>query len=844
MRKLTQLYTNIDRFVEEINEQKIDFNQECLVKIFTSIFDANFAFGIAQEIKNVLPNCKIVGTYSDIDVIYKGENINNDTLIIVEAYKDLTIISKSFSFKDKHAKDLAKEIYDEFKPTGDDNEEIVNVLFSDLYYDVSNFVDEINKLTPILKLSGGIACCKLESYENGFLFDENGFIEHGAIAFLARGHKATHFGHVSTSQEKIGSVYELTKVNDNIIEEIDNQPALKWLYDYLEIKSDYNIDFEDWKFKASSEYLIHFPLMRENSGGACRYTKYDEENDQLETYFSKYNTGDKFNLGYVNPQKTIQETYELCSDISVVPVESMFVYVCLFRKIFLQNCIALDLSPFLNYDISGCYMMGEIAFSNGQNNFHNGCCSLYTLSENDKLIIPNLTEMQTAIKNVKNDGFLTTDRFTQRNSSNKSHFMQKIEDNHKKQEDVNFIDPHFKVANGLQYKNDKEQYAYNKICMIEIQTADATISLIGEDDYYDLCQNFIKFTNDTLSKSNKVDAIRLYSLNYKTFVLSSNSTVNDDIFVKFSKTLSSFFENKMLENNDDFSEVARFVVLLKQVDPLAAGLNVLFANKDSQENFLVYDSEIEIDNTSADELKMIDIIKKAIANNKIIPYYQGLHNNKKNILDKYESLMRLEDETGRVYTPYFFMDIAKKYKFYAKISRMLIKQVLDDFYYRTEDVSINISLYDIESTVFRELLLEELNIFPDPTRVVFEIVETEDCKELDILYQFIDNIRATGAKIAIDDFGSGYSTFATVVDIEPNFLKIDGSIIGKITENEKSLIILDTIKYLANKMNIETIGEFVENEEIQNILMEYGITYSQGYYFAKPVPFNELNDCI
>lgn len=844
MRKLSQLYSDLNNFKTQLNENKIDLQQSCLVKVFTSILDQNSAFNIAMEIKSILPNAKIVGAYSEQDIIFKGEDHSNATLVIVETYKNLEIISKSFSWEDKSPASLAQEVYDAFEVTYCNKKDIVHILFSNIYSNISNFVDEINKFSPQIRLTGGVTCGKLEDLSPAFLFNEHGFIKNGAIAFVARGDQGTHFVNVSTSQEALGNSHELTKVSGQTIHEIDNQPSLEWLYNYLEIEVSYGLTFEDWKLKANNDYLVHFPFMRENAGGACRYTRYDQDTDSLMTHFSNLNTGDKFQLGYVNPQKTIQESYELCSSLIDIPVESLFVYVCLFRKMFLSNCIKLDLAPFWDYEICGIYMMGEILFHGGQNNYYNGCSVFVAIAEEDKFIIPDISKIQKGVENVKNDGFFTTDDFKKHKSEHTTDFISKLQENHKRQENENILDSNFDIFNGLKYKMDKEQYGYEKICMIEIQTADATINFVGEDEYYNICRAFINFTKKTLEKERLDSDIRLYSINYKTFAISSNNTVSDSKFVKTAKVLSQAFEDSSFGISTEFSEVARFVVVLKQESPLNAGLNVLFANKDSQENFLIYDDKVEIDNTSAEELKMIEIIKRAIANNKVIPFYQGLRNNKSGKLDKYEALMRLEDETGRIYSPYFFLDISKKYKFYSKLSRKMIERSLDDFSVRTEDVSINISLYDIESPAFREWLLEQLNIFPDPTRVVLEIVETEDCKELGELYQFIDNIRATGAKVAIDDFGSGYSTFATVVDIEPNFLKIDGSIINKITENQKSLVILDTIKYLSTKMNIETIAEFVENQEIQNIVMEYDITYSQGYHFSKPSPIEELCELV
>ena len=79
------------------------------------------------------------------------------------------------------------------------------------------------------------------------------------------------------------------------------------------------------------------------------------------------------------------------------------------------------------------------------------------------------------------------------------------------------------------------------------------------------------------------------------------------------------------------------------------------------------------------------------------------------------------------------------------------------------------------------------------------------------------------------------------MDLKPEYIKIDGSIISGIVKNKDNQIILNIINYLAKQMNAATVAEFVESKEIQEIIVEYGISYSQGYYFAKPVPFEELN---
>lgn len=151
------------------------------------------------------------------------------------------------------------------------------------------------------------------------------------------------------------------------------------------------------------------------------------------------------------------------------------------------------------------------------------------------------------------------------------------------------------------------------------------------------------------------------------------------------------------------------------------------------------------------------------------------------------------------------------------------------------ELSINISVTDIEKTFTREKIFDLLEEYhSDAHRIVFELLEDEDVKDFNIIKDFIRHVKNQGVKIAIDDFGSGYSNFERLLEFEPDILKIDGSLIKNIVQDTYSKSIVETIVLFAKKQNIKTIAEYVENEEIFNILKDLGVDYSQGYYFGKP----------
>ncbi len=121
--------------------------------------------------------------------------------------------------------------------------------------------------------------------------------------------------------------------------------------------------------------------------------------------------------------------------------------------------------------------------------------------------------------------------------------------------------------------------------------------------------------------------------------------------------------------------------------------------------------------------------------------------------------------------------------------------------------------------------------------MVFELLEDEEVKNFVLVRDFIKKIKSYGVKIAIDDFGVGYSNYERLLKYQPDILKIDGSLIENIESDDYSyLSALKSIVSFAKEQNIKTVAEFIENEAKFNIVRDLGIDYSQGYYFGRPEP--------
>ena len=249
-------------------------------------------------------------------------------------------------------------------------------------------------------------------------------------------------------------------------------------------------------------------------------------------------------------------------------------------------------------------------------------------------------------------------------------------------------------------------------------------------------------------------------------------------------------------------------------------------------------SGVEYDN-ALKNIETIHIIKTAIDNRKIISYFQPIVNNQTQKIEKYESLVRLITEEGQLLTPFYFLETAKKGRYYSKITKIVLENSFAALLHIPDvSISINLSVHDIEREEITDYIDQMLLSYEAQAhRVIFELLESEDIKDFLLIKQFIQRVKTRGVKIAIDDFGTGYSNFERLLSYEPDILKIDGSLIRNIHNNRVSQHIVETIVMFAKKQNLTTVAEFVESEAIYTIVRDMGVDYSQGYYFGRPELF-------
>ncbi len=206
-----------------------------------------------------------------------------------------------------------------------------------------------------------------------------------------------------------------------------------------------------------------------------------------------------------------------------------------------------------------------------------------------------------------------------------------------------------------------------------------------------------------------------------------------------------------------------------------------------------------------------------------------------------EVLIRMLDEDGQIIPPMAFIPPAERYNLMSKLDAWVINEVIEQLRKDTGDTvyAINLSGQSMADSKFTTRAIEhilgsEINM----QRLCFEITETAAIANLENARQFLNSLQELGCYTALDDFGSGLSSFAYLRTMPINYLKIDGMFVRQIVNDSTSRVMVEAIHAIGRTMGLKTIAEFVEDEEIRDLLKDMGVDYAQGYYFGAPQPLH------
>lgn len=368
------------------------------------------------------------------------------------------------------------------------------------------------------------------------------------------------------------------------------------------------------------------------------------------------------------------------------------------------------------------------------------------------------------------------------------------------------------------------------INVIDFKTINNTLGFIESDKL--LVKTSI-FLLDIINQKLNTKVYRLYG-NEFGFIYDRNMEVG-----KVCREIKNEFETASIEHaNNEFK--LSINISYSNVSPrLLSATSAMAKCKEGLIEIVPFSGTFKF-NENRDTLNLLKVIKTALLEDTITPVYQPIIDNKTGKVFKYETLARIKHDDEKLLTPYFFIELSKKFKLYPSITKAMITKSFEDFKDKNIPFSINFSYIDIHNEDILEFFYTQLKKYKNTAAyLTIEILETESIENYEELLTFRKNIKEYDCCLAIDDFGSGYSNWVHILKLKPDFIKIDGSLIENLLE-DGNLSLVKTIVRFAKENKIKTIAEFVSSEELALLVKKINIDYSQGYYYSEPKPIHHF----
>ena len=387
---------------------------------------------------------------------------------------------------------------------------------------------------------------------------------------------------------------------------------------------------------------------------------------------------------------------------------------------------------------------------------------------------------------------------------------------------------------------DRTKYA---VLFFNVKNFKAVNELFGVESGDVALQNIFKTL--THSKLSPVITARVESDHFVCLIEKKNLDFEE---------LTSVCDNKFIKDGKCMNLIIRCGIFYVEENPMKisgmidrAKLAKRYITDEYVQPYMIYDHSMQV--AYVDKAKLAGELQEGISKEQFKVYYQPVIDTKTGKIASAEALIRWIHPDKGFISPALFIPALEENGHISELDFYVLKKVWQFINDRCENnkfvvpISVNLSWMDFYDEIMMEKILKEMDRFRENGRehmARFEITETSYAAIRENRSGILESLRIKNAKILLDDFGSGFSSFGMLQDYDFDILKIDMSFIRKIGENPKTKSIVHSIIGMAHEIGIKTVAEGVETEEQVSFLRQSGCDYIQGYYYSKPLPEEEF----
>ena len=837
MKTLNHSFSSQAALAEFIGQHSIVDNKQLLIQVFTAFSDIVSIKSLQQVLQSFFAEASLIGASSDGNIIdSQVPDLGQTTLSFTQF--DETQLNVALVPAKKCAIETGRLLGNElYHP---DSKVIIS--FTDgIHTNGEDFLNGLSSRVPDTLLAGGMAG------DNGLLVKTSIFTltdisHHGAVGVSLSNPNLIANTHYSFDWQSIGRQMKVTRAEGNTVYEIDYQPA-KMVY-------------EKYLGKEVSSKLpmtgIEFPLVKLHKGTNIGRAITASSDKGALNFAGNLHEGDLVQFGIGSKERIIDSSFQIVNRLNEQPIESIFIYSCMARRRFLGEHANAEMAPFSACEgVAGFYTYGEFYYSQNSKSpsLLNQTMTMLFLSESvdSKLdikasqaqVLKPFDQKQSKLNNqidtlaaVSNLAYNVSHDFEVLNA------MLEHEVEKKTQELISrsLIDDLTKLPNRQSLLQDLKTTNNETLIVINIndfsklngfyglEAGDEVLLKIGLSLQKHIYSNNHYLIRPKLYKLPSDEYAILAVVEDEQALVLGLQTLNREVFLRTYQILG-------------FDIQVQATWVYSECDGSERGLvQAELACKEARlnkSNFVRYD--LEKFNETNKKLKIAQQVRRAILENRLYPVFQPIFCNKSGGLVKYECLARLKDDNGDVISPLIFIEIAQMIQMYPMVTEIMIHKSFKAFQDTGLSFAVNISLEDIQSSTTQEMIFAAIAYYGVADQVTFEILENQALEEDAEIFEFIRKIKNLGAKIAIDDFGSGYANYEHLAKLHADTIKIDGSLIRKLGHDTVAISVVESMLVFAKKLNMKVVAEFVCNEDVYKQVCKEGIDYSQGFYLSEPL---------
>ncbi len=823
MKTLSFCVQNIAQLQHEFNLKSVKSDACHLIQIFSS--------QSCEEVKvyhdlliQYYPNAEIIG----VSVIHSNINAviySQSTVISISSFESSQITIASVC-QNASVVTVGNQLWQSLS-ISDTSKSVIAFASQDSH---SSLFDAFSNSSICVPISGGIA---VDAGHDAWVLLNGQFYHDHIVAVALHGDNLQVWRKAFIEWNPIGRCFRITSSQGQVVKSINSILAYDFYCQYLSDSKSISLD----KIKM-------FPLISKEDNSVIINSVESITDEGYLVFALNVAPGDQVRFAYNHPSLTQEQVNQAIIELAEKKPESIFIYNCESR---IENSSESTELQGFSYiaPCQGMYSNGEFFRSRKQKILHHSLTYLALSESNDSnradINLPavfkenNLTPLFSLVKNsIKDLDSLILE------------MEQKVSEQSIRLLETYRTDRITGLANHSVLKERLSNMSCDNYHLVLFKLTN--LSQVNEKYGYRVGDNFLRdITTYMVSDlSNKLGVeITLYSIGTAEWGAVFLSDQPGDILRENITRFIFGIEHKNFELHDgyidyltvtmsggvisrrDFTDISVEDLILKATESRRIAMS---RNKSVCNAYDLTANEL----SSQSQLEWITSVNEAIKSQDVLVYGQPIFCAETNRQVSTECLVRIRKD-GQIIAPGQFLPAVEGTHIYTRLSRKMISRTFDlmrnnDLYF-----SINLSPQDLMSDTTLELLNRSILSLDKPARVGLEILETEQIRNYQHILDVCNHFRSLGARIIVDDFGSGYSNIDEIMKLEPQIIKLDGSIIKNIHENKRQRIIAEHMVRLSHSLDAKVVAEFVHNAEVCNIAKAIGVDYLQGYFLAEPM---------